>query len=128
MRNSCELAKGQKPTPYGKLAVRNRRGCKSLRARSVILKASHPFRPVFGVDAAGLGPDVGRAELAMPPECPQFLKPDLPDRTAIQKKAVYIAVMPVDADQTHLAAGCFLELSRAVGVTWVNVKPGAIKK
>lgn len=97
----------------------------------IIFKASHPLGPVFRLDAAALGPDVCRVvERAMPFQCPQFLKSDLPDRTAIHEEGVYESAVSVDADKIHFTGGggYFFELSGAVGVGRVEVKPGTIKK
>ena len=38
----------------------------------VVLKASHPLRPVRRLDEAGFGPRPCRVELAMPFQCPQL--------------------------------------------------------
>ena len=97
----------------------------------IIFKASHPLGPVFRLDAAALGPDVCRVvELEIPLLCPHFLKSDLPDRTAIHKKSIYVPTVPVDADKIHFTGGggYFLELSGAVGVGRVEVEPGTIIK
>jgi hypothetical protein len=64
----------------------------------------------------------------MPLQCPQFLKPDLPDCAAIHKKSIYVPTVPIDAYETHFAGGYFLDLSGTVGVIRVEVEPGTIKK
>jgi hypothetical protein len=62
----------------------------------IVFEVSHPIRPVpahmrslvYGVDAA------------IPLELPQLLEPDFSDGV-IQKSAVYVPVVPVDAKGIH---------------------------
>ncbi len=67
---------------------------------SIVFKAFHPSRPVFGHGAAGFGPESRPVEIAMPLQRPQFFKADFSDGE-IQKKAVYKTIMPIKANPPH---------------------------
>jgi len=60
----------------------------------VVLKLSHPLRPVFGLHASGSRPGIRHVPLEMPLERPKLFDPDFSNRP-IQEQAVYIPVVPV---------------------------------
>jgi len=66
----------------------------------VILKPSHPRRPVLRLDSAGHGPGTGRIKLPTPLQRPQLFKAHLPDRP-IKKDSIDMTVVPVQTKRTH---------------------------
>ena len=68
---------------------------------SVVSEAPHPLGPIFSVGVAGFGPDAVRVEVSMPLERPQFLEAD-PSHGKIQKHAVNVSVVSVEAESFHL--------------------------
>lgn len=68
----------------------------------VVLELSHPFWPVFGLDAAGLCPRVSRVEFGVPLQGPELLEPD-PPYGPIKKKTVHMPIMSIQAEGPHAA-------------------------
>ena len=66
-------------------------------APSVILKPSHPRRPVFGLHTSGDGPGAGRVKFRVPLERPILLYAHLPHRP-VQKEHVNAATVTIQAD------------------------------
>src|SRR4030042_63494 len=74
-------------------------------ARSIVLKASHPFGPVACLDLAGEGVETVGIEITMPIERPQLFEPDFADGP-VQKSAGDRRTMPIQAAPPHfIAAG-----------------------
>jgi len=69
-------------------------------ALSIVLESPHPLRPVFGLDAAGLGPGVRCVEFAAPLQRPELFEAHLA-HGPIEEKAVDGAVVTVYAERLH---------------------------
>ncbi len=63
----------------------------------IVLKSSHPLRPVGRLSAAGCRPDTLNIKVAVPIERPKLLQTYLP-HIKIQKNGIYGAFVPVDAN------------------------------
>jgi len=67
---------------------------------SVVLKTSHPLRPVIGQDAASLGPEAPGVKVRMPFQRPQLLDADLA-HGPVHEQGVDKPAVAVDAEGPH---------------------------
>ncbi len=99
---------------------------------SVVLKPSHPYRPVLGLDTAGFGPMACRVEMSMPFKLPQLFESEL-SYGPVGEQSVDKPIVPIKTEPLHLVVVDGLHhlaviLRRVVGVVRPSIVPSAIQE